>query len=237
MSYSLFISDLHLLPNDRKSELFISFLEKYKKCDKLFILGDLFDFYTDDSVSIKKYQNIINAIKNLSLNSKIFVLRGNRDFLIAKKFAEQTNAIVIIKTPYEIVINNQKYLLIHGDELCTDDKSYQIYKKIVQSLIFRCIYYSFSKKIQFAIVKIIRKTANFSKTKKNYAIMDVNQSVVDKLMAKYPNYYLIHGHTHRKNIHIEKFYTRYVLGDWSDNVGNALKISTEALEPEWLSIY
>ena len=63
--------------------------------------------------------------------------------------------------------------------------------------------------------------------------MDVNQSAVDELMTKYPNIDLIHGHTHRQNTHKMERYTRYVLGDWKSNQGNAIKLG-EGLE--WLEI-
>ena len=63
--------------------------------------------------------------------------------------------------------------------------------------------------------------------------MDVNQSAVDELMTKYPNTDLIHGHTHRQNTHKMERYTRYVLGDWKNNQGNAIKLG-ESLE--WLEI-
>ena len=63
--------------------------------------------------------------------------------------------------------------------------------------------------------------------------MDINQLAVDELMTKYPNMDLIHGHTHRKNTHKMERYTRYVLGDWKNNQGNAIKLG-ESLE--WLEI-
>ncbi len=54
--------------------------------------------------------------------------------------------------------------------------------------------------------------------------MDVNLQTVNKLMEKYPGADLIHGHTHRANTHIEKTFTRYVLGDWSNTQGDAIKV-------------
>jgi len=63
--------------------------------------------------------------------------------------------------------------------------------------------------------------------------MDVNQQATDLLMSKYPDHDLIHGHTHRQKTHIMKKYTRYVLGDWSQNKGNAIKLSDSL---EWLEI-
>jgi UDP-2,3-diacylglucosamine hydrolase len=43
-------------------------------------------------------------------------------------------------------------------------------------------------------------------------------------MQKYAGSDLIHGHTHRQNIHKNAQYTRYVLGDWHVDKGNAIEI-------------
>jgi UDP-2,3-diacylglucosamine pyrophosphatase LpxH len=50
------------------------------------------------------------------------------------------------------------------------------------------------------------------------------QNTTDKLMQKYAGSDLIHGHTHRQNIHKNAQYTRYVLGDWHVDKGNAIEI-------------
>jgi UDP-2,3-diacylglucosamine hydrolase len=63
--------------------------------------------------------------------------------------------------------------------------------------------------------------------------MDVNQSTVDQLMVSHPNTDLIHGHTHRQNAHTMEDYTRYVLGDWSNKKGNAIKLGKTL---DWLEI-
>ena len=55
---------------------------------------------------------------------------------------------------------------------------------------------------------------------KNEIIMDVNEQEVIKTIKKYNVDMIIHGHTHRPNIHKviinDKEYKRIVLGDWYD---------------------
>jgi len=63
--------------------------------------------------------------------------------------------------------------------------------------------------------------------------MDVNPGAVNELMKKYPGADLIHGHTHRLNTHVEQKFTRYVLGDWSNTQGSAIKLADEL---SWLEI-
>lgn len=223
MFYTLFIADLHLVAGDEKSELFINFCKQHKKCSQLFILGDLFNTYLGDDISIIAYKNIIDCLQNLSKTTDIFILRGNRDFLIAQEFANKTG-VKIIKSPYQITINKQQYVLTHGDELCTDDVKYQRFKKIIQNPIIKFIFLRLSPKIRLRLSGQLRQKSIILKKQKSKDIMDVNQQAVDKMMQKYPNTHLIHGHTHRQNTHTEKTYTRYVVGDWHNKKGNTLKI-------------
>ena len=48
-------------------------------------------------------------------------------------------------------------------------------------------------------------------------IMDVNNSEVMNIIEKYKPDVIIHGHTHRPNIHRHNEVIRYVLGDWYNN--------------------
>jgi len=64
--------------------------------------------------------------------------------------------------------------------------------------------------------------------------MDVNPQTVQDVFEHYQVNLMIHGHTHRLNTHVEKEFTRYVLGDWATNAGNAIKIDGEL---SWLEIH
>ena len=130
--------------------------------------------------------------------------------------------------------NNKKFLLIHGDSLCTDDVNYQKLKKSSYEIhLLSLSFFTYQRVLRLKLTGQLRKKSIEAQSYKSEKIMDVNQLAVDKLMSKYPGYDLIHGHTHRKNTHIMDGYTRYVLGDWDNGKGNAIKLS-ESLE--WLEI-
>jgi len=206
MNQTLIIADLHLTTVERdKINLFNKFCTDYaSQADQLFILGDLFHSWIGDDISLDNYQPIIDILKNLSKTTKVLIMLGNRDFLLANEF-ERKSGCQIIKEPFELKHNNKIYLLMHGDSLCSDDSDYQILKKVSE------------KPLKY----------------KSLEIMDVNQSTVDHLMANHPSTDLIHGHTHRQNTHTMEGYTRYVLGDWSNKKGNAIKLGKTL---DWLEI-
>ena len=234
MLTSLIISDLHLTNVEGdKVNFFKKFCEDHgSKADQLFILGDLFNTWLGDDVSLKSYKAIISTLKELTKETKVFVMVGNRDFLLSHNFETETGCM-LIKEPYELEHNTKKFLLIHGDSLCTDDINYQKLKRVLRNPLVQYIFLHLPKNIRLKLTGQLRKKSVEAQSYKSSKIMDVNQQTTDLLMSKYPGYELIHGHTHRQKTHTMKNYTRYVLGDWSQNKGNAIKLS-ESLE--WLEI-
>jgi len=234
MSTSLIISDLHLTNvEDDKANFFDQFCKDHaSKADQLFILGDLFNTWLGDDVSILSHNNVISSLKELTKKTKVFVMAGNRDFLLSHNFETETGC-KLIKEPYELTHNTKKFLLIHGDSLCTDDINYQKLKKVLRNRLVQYIFLHLPKNIRLKLTGQLRKKSVEAQSYKSSKIMDVNQQTTDLLMSKYPGYELIHGHTHRQKTHTMKNYTRYVLGDWSQNKGNAIKLSDSL---EWLEI-
>jgi UDP-2,3-diacylglucosamine hydrolase len=234
MLTTLIISDLHLTHVEGdKIKFFNTFCNGHaSKVDQLFILGDLFNTWLGDDVSISSYKEIISTLKKLTKETKVFVMAGNRDFLLSHKFEVETDC-KLIKEPYVLEYNTKKFLLIHGDSLCTDDVNYQKLKKVLRNPIVQFVFLRLPKKLRLKLTGQLRQRSIEAQSYKSEKIMDVNQLAVEKLMSKYPGYDLIHGHTHRQNTHIMGAYTRYVLGDWDNKKGNAIKIGESI---EWLEI-
>ena len=234
MQSTLIISDLHLTNVELdKVKLFENFCkEQASEVDQLFILGDLFNSWIGDDVSLSSYKVITSILKELSEKTKVFVMAGNRDFLLSKNF-EIESGCKLIQEPFELEHNSKKYLLIHGDSLCTDDVNYQKLKKVLRKPIVQFIFLSLSINTRLKLTGQIRKKSIEAQSYKSEEIMDINQDTTNLFMSKYPGYDLIHGHTHRQKTHTQEKYTRHVLGDWSNTNGNAIKITDKL---EWLEI-
>ena len=129
--FSLFISDLHLCENRPEiTQQFIAFLEtSATKAENLYILGDLFEYWPgDDEMDNSQHQTVINALKILGLsNTKIYLMHGNRDFLISNAFTTNTHT-TLLTDPTILNLYGKRILLSHGDQLCTDDTSYQAFR-------------------------------------------------------------------------------------------------------------
>ena len=93
-------------------------------------------------------------------------------------------------------------MLVHGDELCTDDKEHQVFRKLVQTTSWKDQFKSKPIYERKKIAEQLRTKSEEGKLKKTMEIMDVNLDAIDRLLKKNNSHFLIHGHTHRpgKNI-------------------------------------
>lgn len=219
---TLFISDLHLSENHPEiTRAFERFLqEQAQHAAALYILGDFFEAWVGDDDHSEFINHIKKLLKTLSDSGvKLFIMRGNRDFLIGKKFCSEVGAN-FLPDPSLITINNQKILLTHGDYLCTDDRAHQAFRRKADhpqlQKIFLCLPLFFRRYLadRMRSFSIQRQQA-----RKNY--IDVNQTAVEELMAKHDILLMIHGHTHRPDTHEfelnEQKAKRIVLSDWDEN--------------------
>ena len=132
---ALLISDLHLTPSmPLTAQRFFDFCEKEApKVEAVFILGDLFEYWVGDDTSLQSpfQQEVQRALANLSAKIKMYYLHGNRDFLIGTDFLKKTG-MTLLSDPSCIDIANTKYVVSHGDALCTADVGYQVFRSWVR---------------------------------------------------------------------------------------------------------
>jgi UDP-2,3-diacylglucosamine hydrolase len=226
---AVLISDLHLHESDLalydKFEKFLS--SKVDGFDNLFILGDLFETWIGDDNESEFNKNVIEILKKVSADGiKVFLMHGNRDFLIGDNFCSSVNAELL--SDYHIYEDGaSKILLLHGDTLCTDDVRYQEFRKLVRDKSWRDDFLSKSLKERFDIASGLREMSNEETGNKKNEIMDVNQESVSKISNEFRIKKMIHGHTHRPFIHKDKNLLRVVLSDWENEVNYATVIDGE----------
>lgn len=228
----LFISDLHLTP-DRPLiiKLFCQFVnERAIHSESLYILGDFFEYWIGDDDPAVGLEGIFEAFDTLEKhNVPVYFMHGNRDFLISSDFESRTHC-EIIPDPKIITINNNKIILLHGDSLCTKDTQYQEFKTLVRSDAWKEEFTSKSLVERKAIVESLRDSSKTETSNKDEEIMDAEQEAIDEIMRDEKVNYMIHGHTHRPNIHYSvldnKTITRIVLGDWYEQ-GSVLSVKTQ----------
>jgi UDP-2,3-diacylglucosamine hydrolase len=239
--FSLFISDLHLCNSRQQiTTAFLHFLENTaSQAEALYILGDLFEFWAgDDDLEDPHHKKIASAFYALAKSGvKIYLMHGNRDFLISDDFCMAAN-VTLLNDPTIINLYGQKVLLSHGDDLCIDDTDYQLFRKQVREASWKKQFLGQSLRARKVQISAIRERSEHEKSQKSMLIMDVNQNAVAALLKAhdYPTLF-IHGHTHRPDqhtIHLDGHdITRWVLGDWYEQ-GSYLKCNLAGCKAEYL---
>lgn len=229
MSHTLFISDLHLSEEQpHTTQLFLDFTRDIAPvADALYILGDLFEYWAgDDDRDTPFHRQIISAMRELSRQgTPVFIMHGNRDFLMDQQLAQECNA-TLLPDPALLDLYGTPTLLTHGDALCTDDTGYQAFRLQVRQLAWRNNFLAQPLAQRKAQIEQMRKMSAEHKQGTTMEIMDVNQAAVAGLFRDYHYPRMIHGHTHRQKHHLHevdgKTCERWVLGDWH-KTGNALR--------------
>ncbi len=223
-----FISDLHLEPTQKAiTDGFLSFIgslndadDSLNNAEELYILGDFFEVWIGDDYSNEYIELINKALQQCAAKgTKIYFMHGNRDFLVGQAWCENAKCELLEESKL-ITLGDDSILLMHGDSLCTDDTAYMNVRGMLRNPQWQAqlLAKSIPERIEFA--KQVRSESKESQKGKSYDIMDVNQAAVDKALSSANCSIMIHGHTHRPDIHKWDFEgqdrTRYVLGDWGD---------------------
>lgn len=243
VSHSLFISDLHLCASRPAiTNLFIHFLQQTaSQAEQLFILGDLFEYWAgDDDLTHPDHAAMIQALKNLtSNNTQVFLIHGNRDFLLSEQFSTATG-IQLLNDPSDVNLYGKRILISHGDALCTDDTRYQAFRLQVRSTDWQQDFLSHPLSTRKAQIEALRLQSEQEKSHKSLTIMDVNDDAVRALLRHhaYPELF-IHGHTHRPGIHDIEIdghqCKRIVLGDWYEQ-GSCLRLDHHGFSSQTINV-
>jgi UDP-2,3-diacylglucosamine hydrolase len=218
LTRQLFISDLHLEDSrpDISAALFEFLHHNLGKTDELFILGDLFEVWIGDDSSSGLSAAVSDALARFnSAGAAIYLMHGNRDFLLGESFAQSCGG-ALIQEPYVINTGVGQVLLMHGDILCTDDVDYQEFRQMVRSHSWQKNFLAQSLVQRQAFAKQARAKSAVETSAKVNGIMDVNAAAVAQALDSAGTALLLHGHTHRPAIHelAELSAKRVVLGDW-----------------------
>ncbi|RPG51178.1 MAG: UDP-2,3-diacylglucosamine diphosphatase [Gammaproteobacteria bacterium TMED1] len=232
----MFISDLHLDESRPDvTEAFFSFIKNVaNRAEGFYILGDLFEVWLGDDNNSVLNQNIISALKALSVPR--FIMHGNRDFLIGKTFCQQTG-FTLLPDPTRVLLFDRPVLLMHGDSLCTRDVEYIKVRNILRNPAFQNDLLSKSLQERMVIASGARNQSKEHTRQTKIDIMDVTHEEVISEMQQHEVQLLIHGHTHRPDTHYvpEVLGQRAVLGDW-DTQGWFIELTEAGFNLESFSI-
>ncbi len=243
---ALFISDLHI--DASRPDIIGQFLDflrgEARGAEALYILGDLFESWIGDDAPDAAQSAAIAGLAALTAGGvPCFVMHGNRDFLLAGRFAAASGA-TLLPDPLIITLYGSQILVMHGDALCTDDHAYQRLRAATRDEGWQRGFLSLPIDARRAIAGAARAGSKAHTSALAEAITDVNAAAVEAALRGAGTDILLHGHTHRPAMHTldidGRSRSRIVLGDWYhqgsvlrwDQNGPQLKSLSRGGDPE-----
>ena len=157
----------------------------------------------------------------------VYFMHGNRDFLVARRFADETG-VKLIDDPTIADLYGTRTLLMHGDTLCTADTQYQAFRAQVRDPRWQQAVLSRPLEQRIAMAQGLRGESEGAKQGKSMEIMDVAGDAVVDAFRRHDAALMIHGHTHRPMRHVHEVdgeeRVRWVLPDWYGE-GGYLEVS------------
>lgn len=222
-----FISDAHLglygYEQSRKREkLLVDLLTKIQDdAQKIFLLGDIFEFWWEwPDVVPKYYVRFLGKLAELvDKGVEVYYFYGNHDLWV-KDYFDKEIGLKIFGKPSVLNINGKNFYIAHGDGLGPSDKGYKFFKKIVSNRFFykfftHCVH----PNLVFKIVKIIshkreQKKLKFTfKGEKEWLIVHSQQ-----ILKSMPDVdFFIYGHRHIPYVWNIENSKVVVIGDWLVN--------------------
>jgi UDP-2,3-diacylglucosamine hydrolase len=226
-----FISDLHLTASmPATAAAFERFMRtRAREARTLVILGDFFEYWVgDEELADPFHRHIANLLAEAAnAGTRVLFMHGNRDFLLGNRFLTAARA-TLLKDPSVLEADGLRIVLAHGDALCTRDAAYMRFRHWTRKRWVQQVFLTMPLRWRLKIARKMRAdseagramSANVAGEPRAAAMMgDVAPEAVDALFRSADAPTLIHGHTHRPQLHHEPRGERWVLSDWDFDQG------------------
>ena len=142
MSVIYFLSDAHLGGDEesiesRKRQDLVAFLDRLRRGDRLYLLGDVFDFWFDFGVPPPAdHATVLAALEAATRRGVgIAFMGGNHDHWARTTrhpgYLETTVGLELIDDPHTLIVDGMRLLLCHGDALGDPRGTYRVVRAVL----------------------------------------------------------------------------------------------------------
>lgn len=225
-----FVSDLHLQAAEPGTAR--AFQDYLKACDAdaLFILGDLFEVWVGDDLlaapatadpEFPFLSGCCAALREFAATRALYVMHGNRDFLLGAGFAAASGA-TLLADPTLLQWGERRVLLSHGDAWCLDDRDYLDFRAQVRNPDWQAAFLARPLPERCAVARALRAQSEARKHNPQMDWADVDDATARHWLQAGSADTLVHGHTHRPARHaLGDGLQRLVLSDWDADASPA----------------
>lgn len=193
------IADLHLDP--RQPDKWADFQTWLAALEApvLIVLGDLFESWSGGGQARDPAHAALLAElrRRACSGTALYFLHGNRDFLLDASFERAVEGTVYPAGFVGRTAGGRRVLFLHGDELATNDQSYQRFRRVVRSRVVRALAGAAPAALAVAVARALRRGARRALDGKSPAYVELQSSAAAEWCARFDASWLVCGHAHR----------------------------------------
>ncbi|MDR1967813.1 MAG: UDP-2,3-diacylglucosamine diphosphatase [Burkholderiaceae bacterium] len=216
-----FIADLHLKAEEDETFQAWRHYMLNTCADAVFILGDLFEAWVgDDCVIAGSFEaRCGDVLRAAAAAREVYFMRGNRDFLVGLDFLQRHHVKPLADPTLLTLAPQRRYLLTHGDQLCTSDVPYQQFRAQVRAEAWQADFLARPLAERQGMARQMRAHSEQHQAAAGIRA-DVDMRLAHQWLAQAGASVLIHGHTHRPGFSqlrcdtASPLLTVAVLSDW-----------------------
>lgn len=221
-----FASDLHLgTPNYADSlereKAFVQWLTSIEAdCKRLFLVGDIFDFWFDYKTAIPKgFVRVLGKLAAMADNGiDIHYFKGNHDMWLNGYFEEELG-FTVHDDNYIFEENGVRICVGHGDGKGPDDFKYKLLKKIFRNPVCQWLFKWIHPDVGMAIAQYWSRKSRYGNGESEERFLGEDREwLIQYIKRKHPSIqakYYIFGHRHLAIEHDVNEEAKYInLGDW-----------------------
>ncbi len=135
-----FVSDTHFkyhsasAEEKKKRTFFLDFLDRIQGVQRLYLVGDIFDFWFEyRNVIPKHYGDILFGLHRIrESGTEVFITGGNHDYWFGSYLPDMLG-ITVLPNLTTHRLQGRTVTLTHGDTLCPGDYAYKTLKMVTRS--------------------------------------------------------------------------------------------------------
>ncbi|MEZ6004179.1 MAG: UDP-2,3-diacylglucosamine diphosphatase [Planctomycetota bacterium] len=164
----------------------------------LLILGDLFEYWTGTpDLACEGYRPVLDALAARTAGGDfVGIVPGNRDFLLGSDFVRRTG-VRLFPAGLVLAAGGRRWLMLHGDELCTRDTGYQRLRTVLRSRMLRGGLALLPGAARRAIARRLRRASKESVPRKDPAELAMQPDAAAGHLETSGCDVLLVGHAHR----------------------------------------
>jgi UDP-2,3-diacylglucosamine hydrolase len=219
---TLFVSDVHANPRERGTlDAFLTFLRgPAVGARALYVLGDLFEtFLHRDDAARPGYRDVLEGLAALATaGTEVHYQAGNRDFPVEDVL--RPLGIARLRDTAIVEVDGLRVLVTHGDLLCSRDRRYQAFRRVVRGRPLRTLSETLPAAALDAVAGGARAASKAETARKAYDDMGLDAGRIRRLLLRTDADALVCGHVHWGRAFRPEVEGRvrpvFVLGAWED---------------------